>query len=104
MKKTISIISFILLLFAFHSCDDKSCQDVVCGYNQTCNSGNCYCNDGYEGDNCDEFAYEKYVGDYNISKSCTQGQGQFVAFGVVQANGSPVNELLFWSTHTIASI
>ncbi len=97
MKKILAIVSIIFFLFAIQSCDDKSCQDVVCGNNQTCNFGNCFCNDGYEGEYCDKFAYEKYVGNYNISKSCTQGQGQFVTFGVIQANGSPVNELLFFN-------
>ena len=99
MKKFLIIIGSVITLSLFNSCDDTSCNDVVCGYHQKCIGGNCYCDDGYEGKNCDVFAYEKYIGTYNISRSCSQGNGSynFVSFGNIQADGSPINELLFFN-------
>lgn len=90
-------IFLILFLSAIISCDDKSCDDVVCGVNQNCFKGNCLCINGYEGQDCQDLAADKYIGDFNISQSCSQGSGTFVTFGSVQTDGSPVNELLFYN-------
>ena len=100
MKKIIIILSTLIFASVFNSCDDTSCDDVQCGYNEYCISGNCYCQDGYEGETCSELAYEKYiVRSYNISRSCSQGTGGFgfTSFGDIYADGSPVNELLFFN-------
>ena len=99
MKKIIIILSSIFFATFINSCDDTSCDDVLCGLNQNCISGNCYCADGYEGESCIELAYEKYIRSYNISKSCEQGNGGFgfTTFGNIQADGSPINELLFFN-------
>ena len=52
---------------------------MICpGVNSTCVDGNCYCQAGYEGDNCDELSYLKYVGSYNVSENCTTTFGGFV--------------------------
>ena len=90
----LTIIFFIGLT---SSCDDKSCDDVICGQNQFCKSGICYCADGYEGTNCADFSAEKYLGNYNISVTCQQGNNYGVSFGTIQADGYPVNELLFFN-------
>ncbi len=41
----------LLLVLAFVACGDP-CDDVVCGPNGTCVEGDCLCNDGYSGANC----------------------------------------------------
>lgn len=99
MKKILIIFSTLFLGTLINSCDDTSCDDVICGYNENCIGGNCYCADGYEGENCADFSYEKYIGSYNISKACEQGTGGYgyTTFGNIQADGSPVNELLFFN-------
>lgn len=99
MKKILFILSSFIFASLINSCDDTSCNDVQCGLNENCISGNCYCIDGYEGENCADFAYEKYLGSYNISKSCEYGTGGFgfTTFGNIQADGSPINELLFFN-------
>lgn len=99
MKKIFILFSTIFFTLLFNSCDDTSCDDVLCGVNQNCISGNCYCEDGYEGETCSDLSYEKYIGSYNISKSCELGDGGFgyTTFGNIQADGSPVNELLFFN-------
>lgn len=99
MKKILIIISSLFFASMLNSCDDTSCNDVLCALNENCISGNCYCVDGYEGVSCADIAYDKYLGTYNISRSCSQGNGgfNFTAFGNIQADGSPINELLFFN-------
>lgn len=93
-----NIIKLFLVMALFSACDNKSCDDVLCGTNQICNRGFCVCLDGYEGTDCQTLASQKYVGNFNVSQSCSQGNGgNFVSFGTVQADGSPVNELLFYN-------
>lgn len=96
MKKIYKLL-FIIALVSFSSCDDKSCNDIVCGQNQFCKSGICYCTDGFEGTNCADISSAKYTGDYNISVSCQQGNNYGVSFGSIQTDGSPINELLFFN-------
>ncbi|MGB1247289.1 MAG: hypothetical protein ACPG4Z_00280 [Chitinophagales bacterium] len=86
-------IAFTIMLFV--SCDDKKCTDVICGFNETCHQGNCFCLDGYEGDNCDELSFEKYVGNYNVSMSCQNPISAFYTFEVIYSDQSPINEIIF---------
>ena len=54
------------------SCDRQSCEDVVCSANNsTCFEGQCFCALGYEGDLCEEFTFQKYVGNYQVSQNCS---------------------------------
>lgn len=96
MKKIIQL-TIILFIGILTSCDNKSCDDVVCPQNQACKSGVCYCEDGLEGATCQDYSAEKYIGNYNISVSCQQGSNFGVSFGSIQADGSPLNELLFFN-------
>ncbi len=73
------IIVFVLLSALFFSCDNKSCENVVCqGANSTCVDGDCYCLPGYEGDFCDELSYLKYEGSYQVFEQCTTTFSGFV--------------------------
>jgi len=69
-----------MMLFAlfFPSCERKSCTDVVCpGVYTICIDGNCYCQAGWEGDNCDEETRLKYIGAYRVTENCTTSNGGF---------------------------
>lgn len=79
MKTISNVLAFAFVLLALHSCDRKSCENVICNTpNSTCVEGTCYCRAGYEGDNCDILSYEKYVGSYNVSENCTTTFSGFV--------------------------
>ncbi|HXH20017.1 MAG TPA: hypothetical protein VNJ07_13145 [Chitinophagales bacterium] len=73
MHKNLLLFYGILFIgLFFSSCEKKSCVDVICpGVNSTCIDGRCYCIAGYEGENCDILSYEKYIGSYQVSESCT---------------------------------
>src|SRR5688500_18577317 len=60
----------------FSACDDKSCDDVVCPYqNSICISGDCTCAAGFEGTDCETETRQKYIGQYQVSESCTTSFG-----------------------------
>jgi hypothetical protein len=69
---TLALIIMLIIPVVFQSCDKKNCENVICSIpNSTCVDGNCYCIAGYEGDNCEILSYEKYIGSYNVTESCT---------------------------------
>ncbi len=70
------LFGFIILL-QITSCERRSCTDVACGVNQQCSQGNCYCQDGYEGSNCNTESAQKYVGNYNVSEACYSSTSNF---------------------------
>lgn len=49
-------------------CSDP-CKDVECNFG-TCVEGECACNPGYEGTNCDEAFNAKYAGSYTNAETC----------------------------------
>lgn len=74
------------------SCDQNSCEDVICSAaNSTCIQGQCVCAIGYEGDLCEQFTYEKYVGNYQVSQNCTstlQGNQNLTYNSFIQGTGN----------------
>lgn len=53
------------------SCDTDACKDVDCGVNGTCLEGDCICDDGYEGTNCETESRIKFQGTYLASGTIT---------------------------------
>lgn len=86
----LGIFGFLLMT----NCDKNACEDIVCPVNQQCVRGQCFCIDGYEGANCAELAYLKYVGTYNVSESCQGGPPFGMFTGTIAASGFVINELL----------
>lgn len=52
---------------------------ICAGNNQTCFEGRCDCVPGYEGANCDQLSYEKYIGTYNVFERCTTTYSSYVS-------------------------
>ncbi len=88
MKHSIKILgkvmTMVLFFFLVAGCKKKDCSATVCGYNQVCNSGNCYCRDGYEGDSCNVLSSPRYVNggrNYFVQESCSGSSGSnYTAF------------------------
>lgn len=79
MKKPLFIALCSLGLLAvsgISSCNKKSCEGIFCGSNRQCFEGECYCADGLEGDSCNQYANQKYIGSYMVYEAdCGGGQG-----------------------------
>ncbi len=69
--KRLTLFLFSSMLFL--ACNDP-CKDVNCG-NGTCDedSGNCICDDWYEGTNCELEMRTKFLGTWNSTSPCTLG-------------------------------
>jgi hypothetical protein len=70
IQNTLKVLCSALCILLLSQCDRRSCNDVVCGVNQGCSNGNCFCADGYEGSNCNIESYQKYVGTYQVYETC----------------------------------
>jgi len=75
MKKITKIFAIAAILFSgltmFNACNDDPCKDVNCGTNGTCDNGTCLCNTGYEGSACETLATAKFIGNHNVSDTCS---------------------------------
>jgi len=61
--KTVGLFSFIFISSIYlSSCGDK-CKDVLCE-NGYCIKGDCFCDNGYSGDQCEIKESDKYAGKY----------------------------------------
>lgn len=81
----------IFLVIAFFvgisSCERQSCKNVACPVGQQCNTGRCFCADGYENapgsTTCDQYAYLKYVASnrsWNVYESCYGSSSNFPSY------------------------
>jgi hypothetical protein len=66
--KLFGILAMSMALF-LTSCDP--CKDVDCGANGTCEEGVCNCDYGFEGTNCESHISAKFVGNFNLSETCS---------------------------------
>lgn len=55
------------------SCEVDACKDVDCGLYGECVDGDCVCDAGYEGVDCDTQERAKFISTYSVSESCTSG-------------------------------
>jgi hypothetical protein len=102
MKSLAFTLSTIILLF-IAGCDSKTCKDTVCGTNQVCNNGVCYCRDGYEGTDCSQLSANKFITkngatnyQWTVSENCQNGGGGSTYNTSFQSTGtSNVSELVF---------
>jgi hypothetical protein len=78
MKNTTAFIIFLLLqsVLPFMSCTDP-CKDKVCN-NGYCIEGDCFCQDGYSGVNCEIKESDKFEGTYTGKIICPEGSQAIV--------------------------
>ncbi|MFM1875844.1 MAG: hypothetical protein RL266_1581 [Bacteroidota bacterium] len=73
-------LAFAILMgtLLISACNQKdACEDVNCN-NGVCVSGDCLCDSGYEGLNCEIEQRSAFVADYNVSESCDLGDFTYV--------------------------
>lgn len=70
MKKI--IICCIAATTLLASCKPDACEDVNCS-NGICDDGNCFCDVGFEGANCDTEERQKFIAEYTAEENCNPG-------------------------------
>ncbi len=83
------LLPILLCMMIFAGCGSNGCEGVVCGSRSNCVNGRCFCWDGYEGDNCEDLAADKYIGTWQVSPGCVQG---FVPSHVSQITADPFGD------------
>ena len=69
MKRVLFYFSLLLMItLADTSCKDE-CKDVICN-NGSCDEGNCVCNYGWSGENCDFKSVSEFYGDWTGDFNC----------------------------------
>ncbi|MCB9186308.1 MAG: hypothetical protein H6601_06125 [Flavobacteriales bacterium] len=74
------------------SCEVDACKDVECGDNGTCVDGDCQCDTGYEGTDCDTEERAKFIGTYNVTEACTSGNYTYSI--TTAASGSGITTII----------
>lgn len=75
------------------SCDTDPCADVECGEYGTCLEGDCVCDAGFEGTNCDVLSRDEFIASYAVSESCTSGN--YTYNGTVSASATGMDKIVF---------
>ena len=88
-KLTKALAVAALGLFSMASCTDL-CKDVNCN-NGACVEGDCVCDSGYEGTNCETEIRAAYLGTFNVTETCDSGSD---AYAVVISAGSNINDVV----------
>lgn len=88
MKKFLT--SIIIITTVFVGCQPKACEDVNCN-NGTCEKGECICEAGYEGPNCQTEQRQAFVAIYNVEESCNPGNLSYII--TVSANSANASEI-----------
>lgn len=87
LKSALAIVG--IGLASMTACTDL-CKDVNCN-NGTCVEGDCVCDAGYEGTNCDTEIRAAYLGTYNVTETCDSGSD---AYAVVVSAGTSINDVV----------
>jgi hypothetical protein len=77
------------------SCDPQSCEDVDCGPYKDCVGGDCVCPQGLEGDACEIYSYEKFIGNYQVSENCTTSTVQNPIYTLYITPGNQIDRIVF---------
>jgi hypothetical protein len=74
-------------IISFSACETDACKDVNCGDNGTCVDGDCVCDSGYEGVNCQTEERAKFIGSYSVTEACTSGNYSYSMTIATSATG-----------------
>lgn len=69
--RLLCLIFALAITIIFTACTDP-CKDKDCE-NGYCIEGDCFCSDGYSGENCEISESDKFVGNYSGKQICPEG-------------------------------
>lgn len=93
------LILFLLITAIFSSCTDP-CKEKDCS-NGYCIEGDCFCLDGYSGENCEILESEKFVGNYSGKQICQEGT-QPIKVKITNKNEDPRSIAITLDNNSIA--
>jgi hypothetical protein len=78
MKKLFASIAFLMLLGTFFSffitsCSDNACKNTPCPAGKQCYQGECYCQNGKEGEACDIYSADRFISSYYVYETALTG-------------------------------
>ena len=68
-------------------CETNLCSGVNCGTHGNCYYGNCECETGYEGGQCDSLVTDKFLGIFHLTANCNGNLNNYNS--TIIANGPP---------------
>jgi hypothetical protein len=84
-----ALACFALLTWLFFSGCNGPCKDVACNNGECVNDGECVCNSGYEGSNCDISNNQKFDGNFTLTEICTGSTPAPYPVSLVVVAGTP---------------
>jgi len=93
MRKLLLAGLFISTILA--ACTPDACEDVNC-INGACENGDCICEIGFEGLNCETEQRLAFVATYNVEETCDQGNFSYqltATAGTENSNDLIINNL-----------
>jgi hypothetical protein len=85
------VIFCTVIAIGLTSCKFDACENIICLNNGICESGNCVCQSGFEGHNCETEQRLAFVSDYNVQESCNLGNFNYIIG--INANSSVGTEI-----------
>ena len=64
-----SVLAFSAV--TYNSCKPDKCKSIRCAYGGVCKDGNCLCQSGYEGSQCETVIRDKFLGVWSVFESST---------------------------------
>src|SRR5690606_14893398 len=93
----IVLLSAIGALTAFSavtlsSCSEDKCKSIVCAYGGVCTDGECLCETGYEGNQCETITRKRYLGVWHVTEDGTYTDA--TQYSISISPGPNINEVL----------
>ncbi len=94
-KSTPNLLIAIVLLLGFASCNWEG-PEPDCGPNGEFIEGDCFCEAGWEGANCDTWIIERIVGDYTFSGITVDSARTHLVFGDIRIFANSPTDKVFY--------
>lgn len=79
----------LLLLCLFGSACNRPCKGVSCNNGECVDDGECVCNSGYEGENCDVSSNTKFDGSFLMTELCDSSSRSPYTVSLTPVAGTP---------------
>jgi hypothetical protein len=79
----------LLILALLTGACDRPCKGVSCNNGECVDDGECVCNSGYEGDNCDVSNNQKFNGSFQMTEICDNSARTPYAVSLTPVSGTP---------------